>query len=69
MWDATLYLAPSESAAAVTARAPGLSFVPDDIRHWEPESVPHAEYGERIRAALPAAAVRHRVPGSAARPR
>ncbi|HLI41490.1 MAG TPA: hypothetical protein VKV35_07580 [Streptosporangiaceae bacterium] len=53
MWDATPYqwcggvrarpfagLAPSGSAAAVTARAPGLSFVPDDIRHWKPQSVP-----------------------------
>ncbi|GEM_PF-5992498 len=53
MWDATPHpwlggerarplfdRPPSGSAAAVTARAPGLSFVPDDIRHWKPQSVP-----------------------------
>jgi trans-aconitate 2-methyltransferase len=32
--------APSGSGAVVTSRAPGLSFVLDDIRHWEPQSLP-----------------------------
>ena len=30
----------SGSGSAVTSRAPGLSFVLDDIRHWEPQSLP-----------------------------
>jgi trans-aconitate 2-methyltransferase len=32
--------APSGSGAVVASRAPGLSFMLDDIRHWEPQSLP-----------------------------
>jgi trans-aconitate 2-methyltransferase len=32
--------APPGSGAIVTSHAPGLSFVLDDIRHWEPQSLP-----------------------------
>jgi trans-aconitate 2-methyltransferase len=32
--------APSGSGAVATSRAPGLSFMLDDIRHWEPQSLP-----------------------------
>jgi trans-aconitate 2-methyltransferase len=31
---------PSGSGPVATSRAPGLSFVLDDIRHWEPQSLP-----------------------------
>ena len=30
----------SGSGSAVTSRAPGLSFVLDDVRHWEPQCLP-----------------------------
>jgi len=32
--------APSAPGAVATSHAPGLSFVLDDIRHWEPQSLP-----------------------------
>ncbi len=28
------------SGTTMTSHAPGLSFVPDDVRHWEPQSLP-----------------------------
>jgi trans-aconitate 2-methyltransferase len=31
---------PGSSGPAVTSHAPGLSFMLDDVRHWEPESLP-----------------------------
>jgi trans-aconitate 2-methyltransferase len=31
---------PSGAGAVLTSHAPGLSFVLDDIRHWEPQSLP-----------------------------
>jgi trans-aconitate 2-methyltransferase len=31
---------PSGSGSAMTSHAPGLSFMLDDIRHWEPQSLP-----------------------------
>ena len=33
-------LRPSGSGPVLTSHAPGLSFVLDDIRHWEPQSLP-----------------------------
>ncbi len=41
--SATPVAAPRSSAApgsTITSRAPGLSFMLDDIRHWEPQSLP-----------------------------
>jgi trans-aconitate 2-methyltransferase len=31
---------PGSLGSAITSRAPGLSFMLDDVRHWEPESLP-----------------------------
>jgi trans-aconitate 2-methyltransferase len=33
-------LRPSASGPVLTSHAPGLSFVLDDVRHWEPQSLP-----------------------------
>ncbi len=40
MIEAARKLIPAEPEATLTSHAPGLSFEPDDIRHWEPPSLP-----------------------------
>jgi len=40
MIEAARKLIPAEPEAALGSHAPGLSFEKDDIRHWEPQSLP-----------------------------